>query len=235
MNLVNKLSLLFLLSMFFINCYSQESLIRDIDSNLLTKYISLALQNYPRKLAFDERAKRAKSTLNAAKLSWFDPFFAGFYYRPENGGIGVSGGGASGSSTQLFTNNGFQFGINVSLGNLLSKPALVKGAKTEYNAAKAESAEYDVTLVAEVKTRYYDYLLAKKQLELRNLSAQNLKVLLNDAKGKYERGEITLDTYTTSQNAATESEAALLSAEDNYLKAKTALEVMIGMQLENVK
>ena len=233
--MINKAALLLIfVSMFFINARSQESLIRDIDNSLLNKYISLALQNYPRKIAYDERIKKAKSALNATKLSWFDPFFAGFYYRPENGGIGVSGGGG-GANTQLFTNNGFQFGMNVSLGNLLSKPSLIKGAKTEYNAAKAESSEYEATLIAEVKTRYYDYLLAKRQLELRNLSTQSLKVLLNDAKAKYERAEITIDAYTTSKNAETESEAALLNAEEAYLKAKTALETIIGTQLENVK
>lgn len=235
MNMISRIMLVsFFVTVFAWGSYAQESLMHDVDSNLLKKYISLAIQNYPRKRAFDERVRKAKSTLTTTWLSWFDPFFAGFYYRPENGGIGVSGGGSTTGNTQLFTNNGFQFGINVSLGTLLAKPSLIKGAKTDYNVAKAESAEYQMTLIAEVKTRYYDYLLAKRQLELRNLSTQNLKSLLNDAQQKYERAEITLEAYTASRNAATEAEAALLNAEDAYLKAKNALELMIGAPLESV-
>lgn len=234
MKIINRTTFLLLIfvNIFFINGYAQNSIIEDIDSTLLKKYISLALQNYPRKLAFDERAKRAKSIVTTAKVSWLDPFFAGFYYRPENGGIGVAGGG---TLTQLYTNNGFQFGINVSLGTLLSKPSLIKTAKSDYKAAKAESDEYKITLTTEVKGRYYDYLLTKRQLELRNLSAQSLKALSSDSKAKYERAEITLDTYTASKNAATESEVQLLTAEDAYLKAKSSLESIIGMRLEDVR
>ena len=74
----------------------------------------------------------------------------------------------------------------------------------------------------------------KKQLEIRNLAFQNSKVEGADAKTKYERGDITIEAYNSSRSVAIEAEAIVLAAEVNYLKAKNALEDMIGTKLENV-
>ena len=127
------------------------------------------------------------------------------------------------------------FGATVNLGTLLSRPSVVKAAKADYKLALTESAEYNITLVNEVKSLYYDFLAAKKQLAIRNLAAQSLKALVTDAQQKYERGEIAVDVYTVSKNAATEADALALTAEVAYLKSKNALEDIVGVKLENVK
>lgn len=108
-------------------------------------------------------------------------------------------------------------------------------AKADYNLAKLEADEYNNTLANEVKARYYDYLLAKKQLTLHLLAAQSYKSIINDTKLKYERAEIPIEVYTAARNAATESEALALTAEVAFLKAKNSLEDVIGTKIENVK
>lgn len=207
--------------------HAQASIINEIDNDLLQKYIMLARQNYPRKKIFDAHEVRAKANLTTSQVGLLDIFNGAYIYRPDQkSSINVD---------NPYYVNGFQFGISMNLGNFLSKPSQIKGAKADYEAAKAENAEYNISLATEVKTRYYDYILMKKQLELRTLSAQTLKTLLSDAQQKYGRGEVTIDSYTTSKNASSEADVAAIAAEIDYLKAKNALEDLIGTKLENVK
>ncbi|MFV0607173.1 MAG: TolC family protein [Niabella sp.] len=213
---------------------AQESIINQIDNQLLQKYIELAKQNFPRKKLFEAREMRAKSTLNTAKLSTLDIFNGAYYYRPETGTVGLVGGTGTTASQQVVL-QGFSAGVSINLGSILSKPSIIKAAKADYNAAKAESEEYNLTLVSEVKTRYYNYLNSRKQLEIRTLAAQNLKITLNDAKLKYERNEITMEDYMLARNAATEADALTVSAETEFLKTRDALEDIIGTTLDKVK
>lgn len=217
--------------------YCQESVITELNTQLLQRYIALAKQNYPRKKTFDARVERAHANVNMAKLSYLDIFNVGYYYRPDdNSGLApVQGGGGVTpvGNTQIVT-RGFQAGVGISLGSILSRPSAVRAAKADYKAATAENMEYDKFIENEVKARYYDYLLMKKQLQLRNLSTQTLRALLTESKLKYERAEIAIDVYTASRTAATESEATLLAAEVAYLKSKNALEELIGVTLESV-
>jgi outer membrane protein TolC len=207
----------------------------DVDDKMLDKYIALAKQNFPAKKAADARLERAQIAVNTSKLTWFDLFNVGYYYQPqrskqsgENGGVGINNQG------QIIT-QGFLAGVTVNLGNLFSKPSLVKTAKADYVIAKAERDQYDATLVNEVKSRYYNYLLARRTLEIRSLASQNYKGIMSDVKAKYERSEIAIDVYTQSRNAATEADALALAAEVEFLKAKNLLEDIIGKKLQDVK
>lgn len=230
-----KLIVLLSICIYSASVFAQESIIAELDNRLLEKYIALARQNFPRKKTFDAKETIAKSNFNAAQLSWFDIFQGSYLYSPQTqkGSIGIIGNTTTGTS-QLVT-QGFMAGINVNLGNLFSKPSVIKAAKANYEIAKLDNAEYDAVLANEVKARYYAYLLARKTLQIRSLSSQNLKSIMNDVKLKYERAEIPIDVYTLSRNTATESEALALTSEVEFLKAKNALEEIIGTTLENVK
>ncbi|WP_114789079.1 TolC family protein [Niabella yanshanensis] len=215
--------------------FSQESIIEDIDDKTLDKYITLARQHFPAKKAADARLERAQIAVNIAKLTWLDIFNIGYYYQPQrsrsnadNGGVGINTQG------QIIT-QGFLTGVTVNIGNLFSKPGLVKTAKAEYTIAKAEREQYDATLNNEVKSRYYDFLLARRTLEIRSLASQNYKGIMSDVKAKYERSEIGIDVYTESRNAATQADALALAAEVAFLKSKNLLEEIIGKKLEDVK
>lgn len=238
---MKKLSILLAFTMLSISLFAQDAIIDEVNDATLQKYIELAKKNFPRKKAFDTRVDRSKSALNMAKSSWLDIFNGGYYFSPSSSsGTFISPGGAAGpggasSQTGQFVVRGFSAGVSVNLGNLISKPSIVKMAKADYELAKLESTEYDNTLTTEVKSRYYDYLLAKKQLALRTVAAENYKTVINDAKLKYERAEIAIEVYTASRTLATESESQALTAEVTFLKAKNALEDVIGTKLENVK
>lgn len=215
---------------------AQESIITELDNTLLDKYITLAMRNYPRKKAFDARLVRAKTTVTTAQLSWLDIFNANYYYSPtsSSGSIGSVGGGSQNTSGQIIT-QGLMLGVSANLGSLFSKPSLVKAAKADYEAAKAETDEYNITLTNEVKSRYYTFLLARRQLQVRSMATQSYKSIMTEVRTKYEKAEIPIDAYTTARNSSTEAESMALNAEVDYLKAKNALEEIIGVRLEDVK
>jgi outer membrane protein TolC len=187
----------------------------------------MAIKYYPRKAIFDANELKAKSDAQTTKASVFDIFNAAYIYRPDNK--------TTINALNPYNINGFQFGVTVSLGSLLSKPSAIQSANATYTAAKAQSADYLISLKTEVRTRYYDYLLKKSNLLLRNQSSQELKVTLTDVKLKYERSQIPVDVYTTVKNTAFEADELLLNAEAGYLIAKNALEDLIGNKLENIK
>lgn len=227
---MKKISILFIFLVFSFAAFAQETIIDEINNTTLQKYIELAKQNFPRKKAFDTKVERTKSALNMSKASWLDIFNGNYYYSPSSTtGTFVSPGGTGGINNQTgqLVIRGFSAGISVNLGNFASKPSLIKMAKADYTLAKLEADEYNNTLANEVKARYYDYLLAKKQLTLRTLAAQSYKSIINDTKLKYERAEIPIEVYTAARNAATESEALALTAEVAFLKAKNSLEDII--------
>ncbi|MFT3904327.1 MAG: TolC family protein [Niabella sp.] len=214
--------------------FAQESIIADLDNKVLDKYIALARQNFPTKKAADAKLERAQTAVNMAKLTWLDLFNVGYYYQPQKSKTNIDGGVGINQQGQIIT-QGFMTGVTVNIGNLFSKPSVVKAAKADYVVAKAEFDQADILLVNEVKARYYDYLLAKRTLEIRSLASQSYKGIIGDTKAKYERAEIAIDVYTQSRNAATEADAAALTAEVGFLKAKNALEDIIGVKLETVK
>lgn len=227
-----KTKLLFVFILFCsIAVNAQESIIGTVDNSLLEKYIELAKQNYPRKKIIEAREIQAKSTLTESQLSYLDMINANYYWSPKRRDDGVGGVAENGQLVQ----RGFLAGVSLNLGSIISRPSRVKAAKANYLAAQAETHEYYTNLVTEVKTRYYDYLLTKKQLELNNLASQNSKTIFADVRLKFEKGQISVDQYTVAKSAADQAEAATLASEVAYLKAKNALEDLIGAKLENVR
>lgn len=226
--------LLFVLALGF-KSYSQESIINEIDNGLLTKYISLALNHYPLKRASDASVERAKAQIYVATMSVLDVFQAGYFYSPQrNSGLIILPGAGTGGSNNIVT-SGFQLGVNVNLGQIFSKPGLIKAAKADYTVAKAQNDDFRITLISNVRSRYYEYLAAKKQLELSNLASRDLRSILANAQAQFQNGTITIDVYTNAKNASITADAATLNAEVAFLKAKNALEDMIGKKLETVQ
>lgn len=222
---MKKLLNIILVSLMFlsVDAVAQESILPEIKYADLEKYISLAKQNYPRRKIFEERKTVIKTGIPIAQLSYLDMFNAAYFYRPDNRSII--------DPVNPYNVNGFQFGINVTLGGLLQKPFQVKRAKSEYKISQLEAQEYDMQLETEVKKRYYDYIQQVSQLKINTQSAQDNKGVAESLRNKFEKGEITLDAYNQSRVAQSASSTAKIQAEINYLKAKDALEEIIGTKL----
>ena len=225
---MKKIGLLcFLIISGIVSTYGQQSIVSQINYNQLEKYIQSAKDNYPRRQIMALNTEVAAADVPAAKVSLLDIFNASYIYRP-NGAVAINAGNP-------FLVNGFQFGVNMSLGSFLQKPYQIKQAKSEHKIAQLEQQEYDVILANEVKNRYYEYILQLNELKLKTQSAQDNKTVSDDMRYKFEKGEITLQAYNSSRISASGADSSRIQAEIEFLKAKDALEDIIGKKLEQVK
>ncbi|MFA4870503.1 MAG: TolC family protein [Pedobacter sp.] len=226
---MKKLLNMVLASLMFlsIDAMGQQSIISEINYADLQKYIDLAKKNFPRRKMFDAQKDGAKAAIPMAQVSYLDLFNANYFYRPEDKSVL--------DPINPYNVNGFQFSINFNLGNYLQKPFQVKKAKAEYKIAQYEAEEYELQLEREVKTRYYDYILQISQLKINTQTAQDNKGVAENLRTRFERGEITIDAYNQSRIAVSASSAAKIQVEVEYLKAKDALEEIIGEKLAEVK
>ena len=225
---MKKIGLLcFLIISGIVSTYGQQSIVSQINYNQLEKYIQSAKDNYPRRQIMALNTEVAAAEVPAAKVSLLDIFNASYIYRP-NGAVAINAGNP-------FLVNGFQFGVNMSLGSFLQKPYQIKQAKSEHKIAQLEQQEYDVILANEVKNRYYEYILQLNELKLKTQSAQDNKTVSDDMRYKFEKGEISLQAYNSSRISASGADSSRIQAEIEFLKAKDALEDIIGKKLEQVK
>lgn len=218
---------LILLMITGLKTYAQESIIGEINYADLQKYIALAKENYPKRKALNETITKAQNELPITALSYLDIFNASYFYRPESKSVL--------DPINPYNVNGFQFGVNVNLGNFLQKPFNARKAKSDYKIAQYQAKEYELALEVEVKKRYYAYIQQINQLKIYTTSMQDNKNTADNLRGKFEKGEISLDTYNQSRINLTSVTTAKIQTEVNLLSAKDALEEIIGIKLSDVK
>nr|WP_121273067.1 TolC family protein [Pedobacter schmidteae] len=221
-----KIALVFLMTS-SLTTFAQESIIPEIKYADLEKYIALAKQNYPRRKALEQGVEKAKAEIPITTLSYLDIFNGSYFYRPDQKSVL--------DPVNPYNVNGFQFGINVNLGNFLQKPFTAKKAKAELKAAQYQAQEYDLALVVEVKKRYYAYIQQINLLKIYTESVQDNKNTADNLKHRFEKGEIPVDNYNQSRINLTTANTQKVQTEVNLLSAKDALEEIIGMKLSDVK
>lgn len=226
---MKKLFKIALASLVFLsaNTYAQESIIGEIKYNDLQKYIDLAIQNYPKTKIADVSVEKAKAEVASSALSYLDLFNASYFYRPQKKTVL--------DPINPYNVNGFQFSVNLNLGNFLQKPYAAKRAKADYKIAQLQAEDFRLTLATEVKKRYYAYIQQINQLKIYTEAAQDNKNVADNLKYKFEKGEIGLDTYNQSRINLTSANTAKIQTEVNLLAAKDLLEEIIGTKLSDVK
>lgn len=207
---------------------AQETILTEINYGQLEKYIQLAKESYPKRKIIQAQAASAKVAIPIANLSYLDIFNASYYYRPDQNREALN-------PTNPYSVNGFQFGLNFTLGTFLQKPFFVKKAKADYKVAQLQSQDYDLTLATEVKKRYYTYIQTGSQLKISSQAAQDNKNISENLKDKFSKGEITIDAYNNSRILVSSANTGKIQSEVNYLVAKDALEEIIGQKLSDVK
>lgn len=210
-----------------LDTYAQESIIGDIKYADLEKYISLAKQNYPRRKALNETVTKAKAEIPITALSYLDIFNGSYFYRPQDKTVI--------DPINPYNVNGFQFGVNLNLGNFLQKPFNAKKAKSDLKIAQYQAEEYELAIEVEVKRRYYAYIQQLSQLKINTQSVQDNKNVADNLKYKFEKGEISLDIYNQSRINLSTSLTSKIQSEVSLLSAKDSLEEIIGVKLSEVK
>ena len=204
---------------------AQESMMPDVSYTYLEKLIEVAKKNYPRVKVYDHKVTQAKVGVTKAELSWFDIFSFNYLYSPNNASTLVS--------PALF--NGYQYGINVNLGNIAVKAPSVRIAKEDLKIARDNQMEYDLNIEAIVKQRYFAYVSQVAILSLRTKNATDIQSSTQQLKYKFEKGEETLDNYNKGLTFYANAIESKIAAESGVLIAKSALEEILGEKLEDVE
>ena len=87
----------------------------------------------------------------------------------------------------------------------------------------------------EVKSRYYSYVQLVNELKIINQEAQDSKLLFERARTQYELGEAEFEEYSQRKATSTQSSLAVMRTEVEFLRAKDALEEIIGVKLTDVE
>lgn len=218
-----------LVNLFFLKFASaQVTIVPDLSDSYINKLIDTAKKNYPRVKTYQNRINIANTNISKTKLGLLSALTVSYIYQPGTTTIDPAN-----PSTSYF--KGFQAGVFLNVGTILSQPYLTRQAKQELLIANNDQDEYFLTLTTEVKKRYYVYIQRLAELKLQTKAEQDMESSLKDIKYKFEKGEETFDNYTKTQVQVTDRQASKIEAEASLFSAKADLEELLGTQLENIK
>jgi outer membrane protein TolC len=224
---MNKIKYIFLFffSISFCSSFAQESMMPAVSYAMLDKLIAKAKENYPKMRYFSSKVGVADANLKKSKMGWFDALTFSYIYSPNGTATATNPVGLS----------GFQTGVFVNFGSLLSRPAAIKQAKAEKGMASAEADEYNLNIEFYVKERYYNFIEKLTILNLRTKASEDAETSQKQLKYKFEKGEETYDNFSKSLVLFLLSTQNKIEAEGGFLTAKSKLEEIIGDKLENIK
>lgn len=221
------IGILLILLFSFSKVMAQRSMMTEISAPYLDKLIQTAKDNYPRHKIYTKQIGIAESNLNTVKLSWFDGLGIYYLYLPPN---------AAGGTVNPTTNrSGFQLGFSLNVGALLEKPSQINAAKGDRDVARLEKQEYELTIEADVKERYYKYIQQLTLLKQRTQLALDAQTMLTSARSKFERGQETFQNFNQALVFYNQQNQDLINTEAEVLITKAQLEELLNKKLEEVK
>jgi len=214
---------------------AQDSVIPEVSYPYLNKLVTSATAHYPRVANYAERMVLAQMNVSKARFSWFDLLTFSYIYQPDNT-LNYTIPSATASATgNRYLFNGIQLGLSLNLGTLLSKPFVIKAAKEDLKIVGDEQSEYLITLTADVKRKYFTYLLQQNLVKIQTQAYLDIQASITQAKYKFQKGESTFETYNSLLLGSSARIEQKLQAETNLLIAKSELEALIGVKLEEIK
>lgn len=204
---------------------AQQTIIPDISYLFLEKLIATAKQNYPKVRQLEISKEIAEINVKREKLNWLDPLGVSYISNPNKTLNFID--------PQLYS--GYQFGVNINIGNFVQKPLNVKKSKADSRFTQELAKEYGLALEAEVKTRYFTYIAQLNNVKLFTKTLQDSEGLLNDLRVRYERGEITFDIFSQGLISFSNISKSKIDSEAAFLIAKATIEELTITKIEDIK
>ncbi|SRR5690606_32054966 len=198
---------------------------QEISYEFLAKLIETASRNYPNSKAFDARIQIAEKGIKKSKLSYGDIFSFSYFFNPNQTAAGLN-------PNMLM---GYQLGIFANIGAIIQKPTQIKQAKDELKVVQFEKETYLLNLEAEVKKRYFEYAKSKAMYRVVSQSCLDAESRLEDVRHRFEKGELTYESYNNALFDLSNRLQTKISAESDVLIAKASLEELLGQPLEDIK
>lgn len=224
------LSLMVVFSMFVNSGKAQrQTILPEISYLYLQKLVASAKENYPRLKGLNSEIEQAKNDLSIAKISWLEPFNFQYVARSNEANTNL----VTVTTADVLT--GYQFGVTFNPSSLFTKPATVKKARQQIAIAQYNKEEYDLTLEAMVKSRYFTYIQAEKSLIPLNNAFLDAESNFKLSKIAFQKAEIKIDAYNAASMMYNQAYTSKLQAETAFLISKAALEELTVKKLEEIK
>jgi outer membrane protein TolC len=207
----------------------ETSVLTDFSALYLEKLVATAKENYPRLKNFNSQVASARYDLSTVKSAWLEPFSFQYVTRSNQ----TNTNSVNLTTADILT--GYQFGVAINAGSLLSRPSQVKKAKEQVKIAEFDLAEYNLQLESEVKRRYFLYLQNKVSLSATVNAFLDAESNYKSLRIKYEKSEATLEQYNTASISYNQANLAKIQNEASFLIAKAALEELTVRKLEEIK
>lgn len=226
-----KFKMVFLISCFILvgNSFSrlnaQETMMPEVSNSYLNKLIDIAKNNFVNVKINQKKIDLAIINIQKANISWFDIFSITLNYSPNSGG----------TSLNQPTLSGFQIGLHINVGSILLKPYAIRSSKEELEIAKLNKLESLNLVEAEVKTRYIKFVQASVLLRVESKIAIEAESVVKEAKYKFEKGEVTFETFTRALIYESDGRKRVIDAEATLLIAKASLETVVGKKISEIK
>lgn len=208
-----------------LNTRAQEGLNEEVSYEYLGKLIDTAKKYYPRMKTYDHRINIAKSDIKKSKLAWYDIFSFSYLHSPNNSTTLVN--------PSLF--NGYQLGLYINFGAILTKPQAVKQAKEQLAISELEKQEYHLNIEAEVRMRYFRYVSELAVLKAMNVALVDAENAMKQVRYKFEKSETTFEEYSRALLVHTDRKQSVLERQGALLEAKSSLEELTVKKLEEIK
>ncbi len=224
---MRKVFFLFLFFNFSHDLMAQDepSMAQELSPAYLDKLIDIGQKNYPKGKLLDSRIDVANYGVKKARLSYFDILSFSYLFSPRNV--------TSTINPNIIT--GYQFGFFANVGNLIQKPAHIRQAKSEREAATHEREAFDLNFKAEIEQRYYLYVQRKVLYRVIAQALLDTESRMKEVRHRFEKGEESLDNYNKILLAYSDQLQNKITAEGEILIAKSSLEELIGQKLEEIK
>lgn len=213
------------ITLFANNLHAQETFINNVNMAFLDKLVATAKKNYPEVKVRQAQAAAARSNYNATKFAWLDGLTASYIYSPQN----------LVNQAQPTIFKGYQLAITLSIGQLFKNPAITNAAHETYKVAQYQQSEYMLSLEAQVKRFYFAYLEAMAELRLRSGAVSDAGAAVKQLKYSFQKGETTFQVYNEQLNSYYNQNSFMVQAELATWTAKTNLEELLGVKLEDIK
>ena len=191
----------------------------------LEKLISLAHEYYPDHKVYQLYLNAAEEELFQTKWSWLNNMNLTWQYSPTR----------QIAQDQVGVLPEFGIGISVNLGSIFNTPSKVRQAEQQVEIAKNSIVSKRNYLEAEVRRRYARYLQNLDMYRIHSNSVDEAELMYKMIKHRFERGEIGLEDFTKFNGLLNDARENMSKSRGDLFWAKSSLEELIGIKLEEVK
>lgn len=189
------------------------------------KLVQWAWLNSPGNLVYKEQLDIAAKKIN---LTWWELLDARATFNINEFHFGNGGMDSTSLNNNLFFPK-FNFGVNVNLGALFSRPARKKIAQAEKRIIELEEMQRMMVVKSAVLQRYQEYELALELLKSKTQAAEEAASVYTLVREQFENDKVDFRDFSAASASFHGANEAKAIAQTDVNKAKIVLEEYIGI------